>query len=301
MSMKNHPPVVAAVDLSSSSSQVLWHAAKLAAAEGLPLVVLHVISGGRLRDWEETLGSRAATAERVEEITLRLKELADEACGGVPAGITVRIGKPYRVILDVVREEGAGLVVLGAHDVSKGRLGAVAAHCARSIPADVLILRDWQSSHFHRIAACVDFSAASAAGLERAIAIAKAHQAALEIIHVMYPPSRDPWGRVIEEGMAGGEGAGYDALVRERVAARLEAFLQSYRERLVGVDSRVTILEGENPSTAIAAHVQAGEVDLTVVGSHGASWVEEFVLGSNAERLTHDSSSSVLIARGRVG
>ena len=183
--MKNHRPVLAAVDLSSSSSQVLWHAAKLASAEGSPLVVLHVISEGRLRDWEETLGTRAATAERVKEITVHLKELADEACGGVPAGITVRIGRPYRVILDVVREEGADLLVLGAHDVSRGRLGSVAAHCARSIPSDVLILRDWQSPHFHRIAACVDISVSSAAGLLRAIGIAKAHQASLEIIHVM--------------------------------------------------------------------------------------------------------------------
>lgn len=57
-------------------------------------------------------------------------------------------------------------------------------------------------------------------------------------------------------------------------------------------------IEGESPAAAITAHVAAEGFDLTVIGSHQGSWLEDLVLGSNAERILHDSASSVLITRG---
>lgn len=296
--MQNRPPILAGVDFSSSSSQVLAHAAKLAGGTERELIAIHVVSGSRLRDWAETMGSEAATAEWVREVTLRLKELADDSCDGVPTGIAVRIGKPYRVIRDIVKEQGADLLVLGAHDISNRRLGSVAAHCARSMPADVLILRDWQGRRFRKIAACVDFSLSSAAGLGRAIDIAEVHQASLEIIHVIFPPSRDPWGRSLELRMD--DKVSYETMVIERAHDRMAAFLKPFRDRLAELDSSTTFLQGESPAAAIAAHIQAQNTDLTVMGSHAGSWVEDFVLGGNAERLMHDSASSVLIARART-
>ena len=296
--MKNPPPILAAVDFSSSSPQVLAHAAKLAGGTGRELIAVHVVSDSRLRDWEETMGSEAATAEWVMEATRRLGKLADESCDGAPVGITVRIGKPYRVIRDIVKELGADLVVLGAHDVSRRRLGPVAAHCARSIPADVLILRDWQGPRVRRVAACVDFSLSSAAGLGRAIDFAKIHQASLEIIHVIFPPTRDPWGRTLEQ--RADDAVRYETIVTERAHNRMAAFLEPFRDRLADLDYSTTFLQGESPAAAITAHIEAQNIDLTVMGSHAGSWVEDFVLGGNAERLMHDSASSVLIARART-
>ncbi len=293
--MKNRPLILAAVDFSSSSFQVLAHAAKLASASSRELIAIHVVSASRLRDWEESMGKAAAAAERVREVTGRLKDLVGEACDGVSAGIAVRIGKPYRVIRDLASEVGADLVVLGAHDVLNGRLGSVASHCARSIPADVLILRDWQGQRVRKIAACVDFSLASAAGLERAIDVARIHQASLEIIHVIFPPSRDPWGRMLEQRMD--DDASYETIVAERARDRMSAFLEPFLSRLAEIESSTTFLEGESPAAAITAHIKVENIDLTVMGSHAGSWVEDFVLGGNAERLMHDSTSSVLIAR----
>ena len=295
--MKPLPPIIAAVDFSSSSSQVLTHAAKLAAASGQQLIAVHVIRESRLRDWGETMGIEASAVDRVLELTRHLQQLVEESCGEVAARVMVRVGRPYQTIRDIVNDEQADLLVLGAHDVAKRRLGPVAAHCARSIPTDVLILRDWQGQQIHRIAACVDFSLSSAVGLGRAIEIAKVHQASLEIIHVMFPPSRDPWGRVLEP--RGDDETSYETRVRERVRGRMNAFLAPFTGRLDAIESNTLFLEGESPAAAIAAHVEAESVDLTVMGSHAGSWVEDFLLGSNTERLMHDSTSSVLVARGR--
>lgn len=294
--MKKLPTIIAAVDFSSSSAQVLAHSAKLAAASGCGLVVAHVIGASTIKEWEESMDLEAPTANRVDEMIVRLGEMATEGCAGVPFTLEVRIGSAHKALADIIREHGADLLVLGAHDVSKRRLGSVAARCARSAPADVLILRDWQGRFFSRIAACVDFSASSAVGLDRAITLATVHQASLEIIHVIFPPTRDPWGRVMDQPMD--SEISYENRVRERAGNRMIAFLNPFKERLAGIGSSTLLLESESPAAAITAHVDVAGIDLTVTGSRDGSWVADFVLGSNTERLLHDSTSSVLIARG---
>ncbi len=293
--MKNLRTIIAGVDFSSSSSQVLAHAGKLAAASGCGLVAAHVIGASTIKEWEESMGREAPTAEREDEMTARLSELVAENCPGVSAVIDVRVGSPHKALAEVVRDHGADLLVLGAHDVSKRRLGSVAARCARSVPADVLILRDWQGRFFRKIAACVDFSQSSATGLDRAITLAAVHQASLEIIHVIFPPTRDPWGKVMDQPMD--SAVSYETRVRERAKRRLDEFLEPFAGRLAAIEATVVFLEGESPAAAIAAHVDVAEIDLTVTGSREASRVADLVLGSNTERLLHDSSSSVLIAR----
>ncbi|HSP41247.1 MAG TPA: universal stress protein, partial [Luteolibacter sp.] len=219
-----------------------------------------------------------------------------ENCPGVPGECDVRVGSPPTTLARILTDHRADLLVLGAHDLTKCRLGTVAAACARSAPADVLILRDWQGHYFRRIAACVDFSDSSSAGLDRAITFAEAHEAALEIIHVLYPPDRDPWGRVMDQPMDAD--TDYGQRVRERASAAMDEFLQPHAARLAKVVSTVHFLESVSPSAAITAHLEAGDIDLVVTGSHAGSRIEDLVLGSNTERMLHDSTGSVLVARG---
>jgi nucleotide-binding universal stress UspA family protein len=294
--MNSVPPIVAGIDFSSSSAQVLAHAAKISAASGCRLIAAHVVPSNTIKQWEDSMGSEAATAGRVEEMTRRLEELMAETIPGTPAVIEVRMGDPHKALAEIIRHHAADLLVLGAHDVTKRRLGSGAARCARTAPADVLLLRDWQGRFFRRIAACVDFSGSSAAILERSIALAAAHEATLEIIHVIFPPTRDPWGQVMDQPMD--SDTSYETLVRERARRRMDDFLEPHAGRLSGIRTSVVLLEAESPAAAVTAHVDAEQLDLTVTGSREGSWVADFVLGSNTERLLHDSSSSVLVVRG---
>lgn len=293
--MNPSPPIVAGVDFSSSSGQVLAHAAKLAEVGGSKLVAVHVIGASTIKEWEDSMGREATTAGRIEEMRQRLEELLAEHCPGLAAETVVRVGKAHQVLADVLREQNAQLLVLGAHDVAKRRLGSVAARCARTAPADVLLLRDWQTRLFRRVAACLDLSKSSEQVLQRAIAVAAAHGASMEILHVYFPPGRDPWGRVMEQPMD--STMSYEARVRERARCRMDEFLKPYADSLAGIESSVLFLEAESPAAVITAHVAAVDTDLTVIGSREGEWLENLVLGSNAERLLHDSSSSVLITR----
>ena len=84
----------------------------------------------------------------------------------------------------------------------------------------------------------------------------------------------------------------YETRIRERAGKRLDEFLKPFASSLARVGSSVLILEGECPAAAITAHVDASGIDLTVIGSREGSWVADFVLGSNAERLMRDSTFS---------
>ena len=294
--MKSVPPIVAGIDFSSSSAQVLAHAAKISAVSGSRLIAAHVVPASVIKHWEDSMGSEAVTVGRVEKMTRRLEEYVADHISGTPASIEVCIGDPHKALAEIIRHHAANLLVLGAHDVSKRRLGSVAARCARTAPADVLLLRDWQGRFFRRIAACVDFSGSSAAILERSIPLAAMHEAMLEIIHVIFPPTHDPWGEVMDQPMD--SDIPYETLVRERASRRMDDFLEPFAGRLASIQTRVVFLEAESPAAAITAHVDAELVDLTVTGSRDGSWVADFVLGSNTEMLLHDSSSSVLIVRG---
>lgn len=293
--MNGYSSIVAAVDFSSSSSQVLAHSARLAAAAGAKLTAAHVIPEGGIRDWEKSTGRAAPVASRIEEISIRLRELTAEFCGPVETEVEVRVGNPQRVLSEIVTDRAADLLVLGAHDVSKNRLGSVASRCARLAPADVLLLRDWQSRFFQKVTVGVDFTPESAVSLDRAITIAAAHGASLEIIHVIFPPTRDPWGRVMDQPMDAQ--TSYEDNVRNLANARLNALIEPFAPRLAGLNHHTLLLEAECPAAAITAHVDVDGIDLTVVGSRDGSWMAEFILGSNTERLLHDSSSSVLIVR----
>ncbi|RPJ34101.1 MAG: hypothetical protein EHM17_07925 [Verrucomicrobiaceae bacterium] len=77
----------------------------------------------------------------------------------------------------------------------------------------------------------------------------------------------------------------------------MDEFLKPFAASLAEITSSVLFLEAECPAAAITAHVDVAEIDLTVMGSREGSWVADFVLGSNTERLLHDSASSVLITR----
>ena len=75
--------------------------------------------------------------DKLNEIVQRQSAL------GVPIESSVRIGDPARVIEDVVREQGADLVVIGTHGrrgLARAFLGSVAEKVVRTSPVAVLTI-----------------------------------------------------------------------------------------------------------------------------------------------------------------
>jgi nucleotide-binding universal stress UspA family protein len=136
----------------------------------------------------------------------------------------------------------------------------------------------------------VDFSAFSRHAFERAVAVARTHDAAITVLHVLPMASPVP---AIPFGPEGPGPFGLEAVDRGRVLSELPRFLGLDRP----VDVKVEPLVIEAPSTKKEIVLQASQrgADLIVMGSHGRSGFERLMLGSVADGVLRAARVPVLI------
>jgi len=144
-------PILAAVDFSEDSELALVWAARQAQLEGAPLVILHVIhdpaaSPGFYRkpdeDWLRPMIDVAE--EMMEEFLAQVKAEHPDQSALSSARVRLVSGLPAGRIVEVAKETGAHLVVVG----SRGRtglqtilLGSVAERVAQISPVPVVIVK----------------------------------------------------------------------------------------------------------------------------------------------------------------
>lgn len=141
----------------------------------------------------------------------------------------------------------------------------------------------------------IDDSRTSQKALTEAIAVAKAHDATLEIAHAIDE-------QLIHVFHAGG----VTTTSAKQLKHVLETGGQDVLSRAVeqtqaaGVKAKTHLLKGhgEHTDDLIAAAVKSSGADLLVVGSHGRRGVRRLLLGSVAENLVRKVGVSVLIVRG---
>lgn len=68
--------------------------------------------------------------------------------------------------------------------------------------------------------------------------------------------------------------------------------------KAAGLEVETIILKG-NPVEELTDFAKKEGIDLIVLGSHGKSGIERFLLGSISEKMVRNSKVSVLLVRGR--
>jgi len=291
----NHP-IIAAVDFSSASTAVVHHALHAADLAKTTLCLAHVIDSAVLNHRSMSLGQVPELDVLIANAKDRLKELIPPSGPVVSCDFVVRYGRPVDELNDLVTDSQASLLVIAANDLTKRHPGSVAASCIRTIPCDVMVLRDWGGRAFRTILLCTDFSPSSSKALERAVWLAIRHNAALEIAYVMYPPSMDTWGDILQ-GKSLGDERSYAERCRSSVESSMAAFLSSESERLTHVVHRTAILESVDPGQSLKYHVQDTTPDLVVLGSKLHSRLTRIFSVGIADLLLHDTTASVLAVR----
>ena len=137
-----------------------------------------------------------------------------------------------------------------------------------------------------------DFSHSAHAALQRAVSIAsRAPSHVLHVICVIDPRSPIPSIPSYD---------GVDYMYAARVQEVLAVHIQQELE-LSNTQSRVHFFVharlGEKPAVEILALAKEVGADLIVVGSHGLTGVERFLVGSTSERVVREAGCSVEIAR----
>lgn len=191
----------------------------------------------------------------------------------------------HETIIEHARDHDADLIVMGSHGrtgLSRIALGSVAARTIRDSPIPVLTVKQIASEAVDRILLPVDGSRGAVAAATHAIELALETNAALHVLHV------------IDVAHFSGEFDSshvYDAFERIGQEAVDDVIERAEQAGVTSIES--TIVNGR-PGRSIAEYATEQDIDLIVMGTHGRSGIDHYLLGSVAEAVARIADPPVL-------
>lgn len=286
-------PVLAATDFSPPAELALERAAHFARARGLALHVVHVYNDfawGNLR----TLLRMPPGADVEAEARARLEQLADALAArhglqGVAHSLVV--GRAAGGITATAHQVGAGLIVLGAHGegiVQELALGGTAIKVLRASGCPVLVCRLAPARDYARAVVATDFSATSTRALRLALSLLP--DAELHAVHACTEVQAGPM-------RLAGASADQIALYREHVQTVMERKMAAFiaDADIDAADGVHATVRAGYAAAVLLEETQALDADLLVIGKHGASALDERVMGSITLNLMHHAACDVLM------
>jgi nucleotide-binding universal stress UspA family protein len=213
----------------------------------------------------------------------RLDEQLERLAIRDPASRTVAAGVAHRLLSERAAEIPADLIVVGAHDDAESHgFGSVADRVLRKASCPVLVVRGDGVLRPVRVLAPVDLSPACGDSLEQALelldAVAGRHRPAVTALLVLTPGTPDPDG--------GREEA------ERRVHDQLERWIGGLDLGRGRCEARIRT---GDPRREILRQIEVEPPELVIVGSHGRSGFERFLLGSVSEAVVRQAPTSVLV------
>ena len=132
----------------------------------------------------------------------------------------------------------------------------------------------------------VDFSKGSAAALDYAIKLAKEDRAKLLLLHVISADFAFPLGAGFADTFK---------ILEANATKAMRALIR--RKRLRPGQFRSLLVRGINPADVIVAVAKKSRAAMIVMGSHGRSGFQRFLLGSVAERTVRQADCPVMIVK----
>jgi nucleotide-binding universal stress UspA family protein len=145
---------------------------------------------------------------------------------------------------------------------------------------------------FKRVLVPIDLSLGSRVALQEALTLARRFDARLEVIHVWEP---EP---VVTPNHLGWLGTDADAFWRNMSGELRRRVSELLLEEAPELAPDITIhVEAGYVVQSLLKHIEQGNHDLVVMGTHGRTGLGHFVLGSVAERVVRMSPVPVLTVR----
>jgi nucleotide-binding universal stress UspA family protein len=293
--------ILCPVDFSSCSDQAVRAALDLAERFGATVELLHVMQttayvmplmpmGGPPLDYLRDLPERLQT---------QLDHLRDRLTSEYPLITTcLREGVVHATVVGRANELHADLIVIGTHGhtgLTHLLLGSVAERVVRLAPCPVLTvgprgLADSRGAVVppRKVVCPVDFSAPSLVALDHAVTFARATGAELHITHVV---------PLLAYAVASKEAVddpGFETRIRKDITERLEALKAKFGDSTLNVT--VSSVDGA-PYEGIQRVADQQHATLIVIGTHGHTGLDRFLLGSVAEKVVRTSHVPVLAVR----
>lgn len=203
----------------------------------------------------------------------------------------VREGDPTSTIVEYADESGIDLVVMPTHGrtgVNRLVLGSITERVVRKSEIPVLAIRPEATVRVspERVLVPTDGSDVAAHALDTGIQVAKEYDAALELVHV------------IDTGGLGPDVGSYVDI--DRLQTRAEKLLEADVETATaaGMTDVEHTVEYGTPAKEIQRYVTENDVDLVVMGTHGHTGLDRYLLGSTTEKVLRTAPVPVLTVHG---
>lgn len=210
---------------------------------------------------------------------------------GLSAHAAVIDGRPADGVLRCAQQHESDAIVMGSHGrkgIVRAAVGSIAEEVIRQSPFPVAIAHVGDHLGRGSIAVAIDGSAAAAAALDTAIALAHADGRTLSLFHVF---SRDDLDRLDALGQGS---TARDEASRRQAEGVLENALGLARSR--GVACTSLMLEG-HPAAELLAALDRDECAAVVVGTHGRSELARLFFGSVAAALVERARVPVVVCK----
>lgn len=296
--------ILCPVDFSDCSDHAVAAAVDLAKRFDATLELLHVmqttayvmplspisLAGGPPLDYMRDLPDR---------LNKQLDRLRARISSDFPNVTTcLREGVVHSIVVNRAAEIGADLVVIGTHGhtgLTHLLLGSVAERVVRLSACPVLTVgpggvgaEAGSVATPKKIVCPIDFSPPSFHALDHAISFARATGAELHITHVI---------PLLAYALASKEPVddpGFEARLRKDVTEQLEALKAKHGDATLTVT--VSSVNGA-PYEGIQRVVAEQKATMVVIGTHGHTGLDRFLLGSVAEKVVRTSHVPVLAVR----
>ena len=317
--------ILCAIDFSDFSHLILSYGRALASEFHAKLFVCHILPDMVMlaSHGQVYIPSQKVTQERIETTKNLLTNLVKEQ--KIDAQIILAQGHPADEITRIVQEESMDIVIAATHGgsgIKRFLIGSVTDRLVKTLTCPLLVLHA-QKGHpsfpdvfrvpLNRILVGCDFSPESDLAVEYGLSLAQEFQAELHLVHVIKPHKHielttSDYLKLQEGDCLGWNRSDFLALQQKATDGEQERrsrLLNRIERQLINMvpeESRnwctpvITLLEGQ-PYTELIQYADGKKVDMMVLGVHGHSLLEQFLVGSTTDRVIGRATCPVLAVR----
>jgi nucleotide-binding universal stress UspA family protein len=210
---------------------------------------------------------------------------------GINCESRTALGDPFQGIVKVATDTGADILVLGPHRRQVLRdvfFGTTAERTIRTSGLPVLMANSVPVGSYRKLLIATDFSDSSLTAAQTTRHLGLFSEAEIIAIHVLDNVEGGP---IIRAAMTAKEAEDKATMELDRALEQLSEFA-----RKVGVVAECRAIRPIEQTTAMAinSYAKTTKTDLIVVGTHGRSGMEKWLLGSIAESVLRTAEIDVL-------
>lgn len=236
-------------------------------------------------------------APQYDQLKEERMELAERTCNefsesGVSTERAVRTDIPHKAIRRYATEQDIDLIVMGTHGrtgIERYLLGSVTEKVVRLSDVPVLTVKaedDGEVTYpYTDILVPTDGSEGAEAAIAPAVDIASTYDArvhALSVIDTMSMGVEIPSGAIIN-------------MLEESAQSAVDTVEEQATQ--ASVSAVETAIEYGTPYREVRSYVEDHDIDLVVMGTHGRSGIERYLLGSVTEKTVRTSTVPVMTVR----